>query len=226
MQLPRGTFLEIRKNISIESIIAEMEQKRFTGTGNIFSGPVTATFVFREGTCILIKFRGKGGDTGWAEMQTALGEVVDVILASLDETQLKLSIEFNPTCKIVKTGTIGASHPGKARKIPGVQSAAFPAAPVQRPKTTIPAPAAPAFRNKIPSSATPSATVVHRREPVNAVPEARTEPESAAVPPVEDDLESNIDALDSMDLDHVTTRIRSDCKNLIKQLQMDHLMER
>ncbi|MFA6332057.1 MAG: hypothetical protein WCX22_03815 [Methanoregula sp.] len=216
MQLPRGTFLEIRKKISIENLIAEMGQKRFTGTGSIFSSPVMATFVFREGTCILIKFRGNGGDAGWTEMQKYTGEVVDIILSSLDEAQLKLAIEFNPLCKIVKAGMISPQHSRRGEKAPAGRT---PAAPARQARSTVPAPAVPATsRNVHPE--VPSATAVHRREPVTAVPAA------AGSPADQEDLESNIDALDSMDLDHVTTRIRSDCKNLIKELQLDYLMER
>ena len=39
-------------------------------------------------------------------------------------------------------------------------------------------------------------------------------------------FEKDIDTFDSMDLDNVTDKIRNDCKTMIKQLHLEHLMER
>jgi hypothetical protein len=39
-------------------------------------------------------------------------------------------------------------------------------------------------------------------------------------------FEKDIDTFDTMDLDNVTDKIRNDCKTMIKQLHLDHLMER
>lgn len=39
-------------------------------------------------------------------------------------------------------------------------------------------------------------------------------------------FENDLDTFDSMDIDNVTDKIRTDCKTMIKQLHLDHLMER
>jgi hypothetical protein len=39
-------------------------------------------------------------------------------------------------------------------------------------------------------------------------------------------FEKDIDTFDTMDLDNVTDKIRNDCKTMIKQLHLEHLMER
>jgi hypothetical protein len=39
-------------------------------------------------------------------------------------------------------------------------------------------------------------------------------------------FENDIDTFDTMDLDNVTDKIRNDCKTMIKQLHLEHLMER
>jgi hypothetical protein len=39
-------------------------------------------------------------------------------------------------------------------------------------------------------------------------------------------FETDLDTFDSMDFDNVTDKIRTDCKTMIKQLHLDHLMER
>jgi len=39
-------------------------------------------------------------------------------------------------------------------------------------------------------------------------------------------FENDLDTFDTMDFDNVTDKIRTDCKTMIKQLHLDHLMER
>ncbi|MDD1690660.1 MAG: hypothetical protein LUQ66_08375 [Methanoregula sp.] len=201
MQLPRGTFREIRKKATIGGVLSELEQTRFTGTCSIFAGPATGTFVFREGACILAKFRGEPGDAGWNEMKKSEGEPFDVILSTLDETQVKLSLEFNPACRIVKGEKAPVAHPA--------------ASPV--------APASPAPKRPVITAVSPVPAIRHKALTSPAAPRVVAEP-----PPVtgEETIESDLDALDTMDLDHVTARIRSDCKTLVKQLNLEHLMER
>jgi hypothetical protein len=43
---------------------------------------------------------------------------------------------------------------------------------------------------------------------------------------VSSSFEKDIDTFDTMDLDNVTDKIRNDCKTMIKQLHLEHLMER
>ena len=39
-------------------------------------------------------------------------------------------------------------------------------------------------------------------------------------------FEKDLDSFDAMDIDNVTDKIRTDCKTMIKQLHLDHLMDR
>ena len=39
-------------------------------------------------------------------------------------------------------------------------------------------------------------------------------------------FEDDLATFENMDLDSVTDKIRTDCKSMIKQLHLDHLMER
>ena len=213
MQLPRGTFREIRKKVKIGSLLSELGQTRFTGSCSIFSGPATGTFVFREGICILTKFRGEHGNAGWDEMQKYTGEAVDVILATLDEPQIRLSFEFNAASKMKLPGTTIPHHRdgaagGREREIPAVHHPASPLAPAGTP---------------------PNRTVTRRTSP-HAAATLPTKPavweeENESHHPDPDSVESGFDALDDMDLEHVTSRIRSDCRTLLKELQLEHLME-
>ncbi|HEX3001680.1 MAG TPA: hypothetical protein VHN82_04845 [Methanoregula sp.] len=229
MQLPRGTFREIRKKVFLQDLLLELRETRFTGTCGLVSGPATGSFVFRDGACILARFRGETGDAGWKAMMQSAFEPVDVILASFDEAQVKLSLEFNPSCRLTGNGLITGTPlyqetPGRTENLHAPPTTVTPAsAPVKpsRRRTIIitgPEPAIPSDR-KIRDQAAPRN---------GEAPREKTTAARQSVPPPDgknDELENDIDALDTMDLEHVTSRIRSDCKNLVKQLQLDHLLE-
>jgi hypothetical protein len=267
MQLPRGTFREIKKNETVESILLELERTKFSGICSISSGSNMGTLVFKGGKCILVKFLGKQGDAGWDELQKILGDEVDAALSSLDEAQVQLSLEFNKACRILKGGKIGQSQqapaplprhehheavshetakkPAAALHFPGLSSpagaapkpAAAPAAPLPRP--TPPPKVPPVPGNKplpVPARSPASESVP---APASQIPLSSRMPAPRAEPPRDlpdedktapgqgnSSFDSDIDTFDSMDLENVTDKIRNDCKTMIKQLHLEHLMER
>lgn len=227
MQLPRGTFREIRKKIVLQDLLFELERTRFSGTCGIVAGPATGSFVFQNGACILARFHGHAGDEGMGELQQSAREAVDVIISTLDETQIKLAIEFNPGCRVLTSPPYAPRDspvpgPEPVRNIPATRPASPPLRPAGRPgrrvliRTDIPVPEKPAG---------PELTVPCLP---SHLPEEKPSPEKTMAPADNEaeDFENDIDALDSMDLDRVTSRIRSDCKNLVRHLELDHLIER
>ena len=104
MQLPRGTFREIRKSVAVESLLNALDGEKFSGIANISSPSLTGTLVFKAGKCILVKIRNSRGDTGWDEIQKAGNEEVDAALSLLDDAQIGLALEFNKPCRILKSG--------------------------------------------------------------------------------------------------------------------------
>jgi len=227
MQLPRGTFREIRKKVVLQDLLFELERTRFSGTCGIVAGPATGSFVFQNGACILARFHGHAGSAGIREMQQSAQETVDVIISTLDDTQIKLAIEFNPGCRLLTSpphvpeeSAVPGSVP--ARNTPVTRPASPPLSPAVRPgrrvliKTEVSVPKKHAEPELIVS-----------RSPAH-IPEEKPAPEKIMAPADNEteDFESDIDALDSMDLDLVTSRIRSDCKNLVRHLELDHLIER
>jgi len=95
MQLPRGTFREIKRAMAIESLLRDLEGEKFSGMANISSQSLTGTLVFKAGKCILIKFLSSRGDAAWDELQKARSEEVDAALALLGDAQIELALEFN-----------------------------------------------------------------------------------------------------------------------------------
>jgi len=247
MQLPRGTFREIRKNVAIESLLHDLETERFSGVANISSQSSTGTFVFKTGKCILVKIQNSRGDAGWDEIMNAGNIEVDAALSLLGDAQIDLALEFNKPCRILKATKIVPSQ-ASARTAPTVshehprtamaQKAATPAAPMKpqiKPAAAapahphVPAPQAPAHTPP-PHPFSKAAAPVPPSPPISALRhEEEKRPAEEETPGNEREstsFETDLDTFDTMDFDNVTDKIRSDCKTMIKQLHLDHLMER
>jgi len=250
MQLPRGTFREIRKNVAIESLLHELEGERFSGVANISSQSRTGTLVFKVGKCILVKVQNSRGDAGWDEIVQAGNVEVDAALSLLGDAQIDLALEFNKACRILKTGKEVPAQPSH-RPTPSAspehtrtamaQKAATPVAPlkplvkpapthhrVPAPQTAAPAPAhtppqhPPLFSKTsamVPPSPPMPAPVHEDRKKHEAEEPSGNDHEASS-------FENDLDTFDTMDFENVTDKIRTDCKTMIKQLHLDHLMER
>jgi hypothetical protein len=251
MQLPRGTFREIKKAVAIESLLRDLEGEKFTGIANISSQSLTGTLVFNAGKCILIKFLTSRGDTAWDELQKSRSKDVDAALALLGDAQIELALEFNKQFKIQMQGThatvrapLRTPAPSATREPPRpvqAQKPAAPNAPLKSPVKSAPA------RHHIPASqAAPHAPAQSLPPRLPPFPKAMTpippspltqvlrqdgkeKHEAGEAPETARDttsFETDLDTFDSMDFDNVTDKIRTDCKTMIKQLHLDHLMER
>jgi hypothetical protein len=246
MQLPRGTFREIRKSVAIESLLRELDGEKFSGIANISSQTMTGTLVFKTGKCILVKIQNCRGDAGWDELQKAGSEEVDAALSLLGDAQIELALEFNKQCRVLKGGKQApVSHrpapPAAPQRAVPAQKPAVPVAPL-KPQVK-PAPT----RHQVPAPPVVSQAPVHAPPP-HPPPFSKTAapaPPSPQMPAPRheeerkretDDLsgkeqdtssfENDLDTFDTMDFDNVTDKIRTDCKTMIKQLHLDHLMER
>jgi hypothetical protein len=243
MQLPRGTFREIRKNVVIDSLLHELDGEKFSGVANISSQSLTGTLVFKEGKCILVKVSNSRGDAGLEELLKAANEEVDAALSLLGDAQIELALEFNKTCRILKSGKhvpAQAPHrpaPSASHEPPRTAQVQRPAAPMKPPVKPAPSrhvpapPAAPQAPAHAPpphpplfsKAATPVPPMPALRHDEAKKPEAD---EPAGTDHDASSFETDLDTFDSMDFDNVTDKIRTDCKTMIKQLHLDHLMER
>jgi len=262
MQLPRGTFREIKKNELVSSILEEFMRTKFSGICSISSVTVNGTLVFKSGTCILAKIQNKSGDGALEELLKMSDHEIDAALSSLDEAQIQLALEFNKPCRIIKAGkTAPAAKPLQHKPAhtvnpePAAKSYPIPhtaTAPVKpdvifqkpphgasqnlRPSSSFTSPPAPVKKVIPPPQARtlptpqPAAKVqpspqipVHHPSPVHKT-EKPAEIEEPAQGP--SNFENDIDTFDALDLDSVTDKIRNDCKTMIKQLHLEHLMER
>lgn len=263
MQLPRGTFREIKKAQLISSLLDDLEHEKFSGICSISSDSVSGTLVFKSGKCILAKILKKTGDEAWDELRNIRDNPVDAALSTLDEAQIQLALEFNKQSRVMKVGknpppiisiiqkmadtqdhkqtekpTAGrvpspslrhgssftapptprtinpAAPPSKVQAFASLRPA-VPATPSDQPMAQAPTglkPAAPAY----PLSHIPVPQQQERKK--NAEPEETPQDSTS--------FENDIETLDTLDLDNVTDKIRNECKTMIKQLELEHLMER
>ena len=111
MQLPRGTFREIKKKTKFGGLFEELQQTRFSGICTISFGKVNGIIVFKSGKRILAEYENFIGDSAWDELQKIVEENVDVALSTLDAAQIDLSLEFNKSCRILRVGKAEHPHP-------------------------------------------------------------------------------------------------------------------
>src|SRR5512136_2346810 len=109
MQLPRGTFREIKKKTKFGGLFEELQQTRFSGICTISFGKGNGIVVFKSGKRILAEYENSIGDAAWGELLKIVEETVDVALSTLDAAQIELSLEFNKSYRILNVAK--ADHP-------------------------------------------------------------------------------------------------------------------
>ncbi|MEN6443692.1 MAG: hypothetical protein WC391_01485 [Methanoregula sp.] len=247
MQLPRGTFREIKKGQKLGDLLEELGRSRFSGICSISFDESISTLVMKSGKCILAKYAHFAGDAAYDELGQMPDQDVDAALSTLDEAQLQLALEFNKAARIIKTGKAAPVHQKPAEPAPHIvhQTVEKVPAPVHTARVA-PVHATPGEHsrpvvNQSVPDPTPSAirpgdlkparhqagfasetVTVHPKEPPKAIPEE----EEDKVKPETSSFEKDIDTFDTMDISSVTDKIRNDCRTMVKQLHLDHLMER
>jgi hypothetical protein len=256
MQLPRGTFREIKKKTKFGGLLEDLQQTRFTGICAFSSGTANGIIVFKSGRRILAEFQNIIGDAAWDELQKIVEETVGAALSTLDEAQVQLSLEFNQPCRTVKAGKAEHSPPPTT---PSTQPQPVKKSPLTRPKPAEDVPVKNYLKPGIPEWAAQNPSVpvenLHPPEPskktVTIHPATTAHKPSAAIPrqpqdttqkPIEKEIlkddtshqaditssnfDKDIDTFETMDVEAITNKIRSECKTIIKQLQLEHLTER
>jgi len=236
--------------VAIENLLHELDGERFSGVANVSSPTLSGTLVFKTGKCILVKVANSRGDAGGDEIPIVLDEEVDAALSMLGNAQVELALEFNKPCRVLKSGK-QAPAPASHRPVPAASPEYTRSAMAQKAESPV-APQKPPIK-PVPSHYHASVPQTAPQTPVHAPPtQPHLFPKAAApVPPSppmtslrhesgkkigadespEKDqetssFETDLDTFDTMDFDNVTDKIRTDCKTMIKQLHLDHLMER
>jgi hypothetical protein len=254
MQLPRGTFLSIKRSIKVGDLLAELQDMKFTGICSISYGLFIGTIVFKSGRRILAQYKDIVGDAAGNELQKINGEKVDASLSTLNEAQIQLSLEFNETCLIEKgvkadpasRAEIPAPHQhtmnkpllntpkqaqtviGKNHQTPRIPEAATANKPLK---------IEPVRASELPKIISDTHLKKAAQKPFAAVQQKSTvipekseekKPEDTVVLQTDAEFssfEKDIETFETMDVNTITNKIRGECKTLIKQLHLEHLTE-
>ncbi|MDK2975204.1 MAG: hypothetical protein PWP08_1575 [Methanofollis sp.] len=111
MEIPRGTFSSIRRDILLSTVLAEIRETSFSGYATASCGNDPVSLVFSEGACVLAEYGDLQGSAAWQEIQVLGGEKVEIGMYLLTPQQIRLASEFN------KNAAISAvSRPPKSEK--------------------------------------------------------------------------------------------------------------
>jgi hypothetical protein len=255
MQLPRGTFLNIKRHTKVGALLGELHEVKYTGICTISFKTENCSVVFKSGKCILAQFQEMVGEAAWDQLQKILAEYVDAALSTLDEAQIQLSLEFNKNCGISSVRKKNISPP---EKIPEPQSPTVKKTPMNpptkpfiemiknHPKPVIPDTASfnksginekfrPLELPKIISdaqfrrAAQQQSGSIPQKSPIYS-PSQDGEMKCEDTAPYTKDtdpssFETDINTFETMDVESITNKIRCECETLIKQLQLEHLTD-
>jgi hypothetical protein len=225
MQLPRGKFRSIKKGVPLGEILNEMATSGFSGICSFSSNTVNGTMVFKGGEIILAKVQAQYGDPAIEEARSMGDQVIDAVLSDLDGTQMQLALDFNKQAYVLKGGIWQVGSPQKETSRPVQGDLKKPApdhrtVPKEKDFTTTPA---------IAHADAPVPAELHKKAKADTSADASTQTRQEQPPPQGPQLtsaEKEFETFDSMDLEDVTRKIRRDSKIILKQLELDHLMEK
>jgi hypothetical protein len=100
MELPRGKFRALKKNTYLNIFLHALQITAFTGFCRINLGGNASFLVFERGRIILAEHDGHAGDAALDQVCSHIYNQADVLLNDLDDCQISLALEFNPSWKV------------------------------------------------------------------------------------------------------------------------------
>ncbi|MDD1710076.1 MAG: hypothetical protein LUQ37_04105 [Methanoregulaceae archaeon] len=212
MQLPRGTFRTIKRGGNLPALIQELKNYRFTGYCQSLHENEMILFVFDKGYIRLAEAGSLRGDEALEKITDTSCRTFDILLHDLTPSQLNLAIEFNSSFETrLKSKTQQRLRP--ERDTEGIE----PAAAIH----------GESFDKSIPAGEgreTPLTFSLEKEARVQLSEKSRKNHEIPIVP--QDDLFAHdLDVLDSMDVEGMTTKFRISCLQIMERLDLDHLID-
>jgi len=251
MQLPRGTFHSMKKGMKLGVILDSLKEEAFSGSCSLICENHTISLVLESGNIVLASVDSSCGDAAIAMMTEIQDCIAAASLSDLTPAQMKLTLEFNTESRVRQRKTPvrktpDATHDAPLRvreeKTPGIAregrmgTDVHPAtSPSTAPGSRSPARIVPRTSSNEEKPVTPQSPSADQKPPVQqSTPEARrpsAKPKGMTAETAgqegEDYIVMNreLDALDSMDLDSMSDKIRANCRSMIEKLHLEHLME-
>jgi len=240
MQLPRGSFRSLERGERLDNLLKKLESDQFSGVCSIVCKGHSIEIVTEKGRVLLASCDSLSGDDALAFIGTLLEEPFDASVSDLTSAQIKLSQEFNEICIVRhpfarRKGSadkkISAPQPRKEGSIQPVDRNA-PRNQEERVRTIVSPP--------LPENQKDRGDARDQQEKVSGdvlqksaakSPETLFEPscqtEGEAINPSDtgyslDDMD--LKALDALDLDVMTRKIRDNCKIMVERLHLGYLV--
>jgi hypothetical protein len=213
MQLPRGSFHSIKRGILLDTLLDEMEKSGFSGYCTISYDAISCTLVLHSGNYVLAEYGKTEGDAAWLKIHDLLTKKVDAALTDLSDAQLKLCMEFNAPAELRKpVKRVRHEQPVKSA-LPHVRSEALAGQESRHARTGERSGKSSGTVVK-PGTKAATATQESIRNPLPA------ESEEAEI------FNREIGALDDLDLDEMTKKIRENCVVTVEKLHLEHLIQK
>lgn len=102
MELPRGKFRALKRDIGLLFLIRDLKKDAFTGYCKIQYVERRMVLVFGKGTVLLASCDNLAGDQALDKIWSNKYSWVDAMLHDLDDAQLQLALEFNPSYRVTE----------------------------------------------------------------------------------------------------------------------------
>ncbi|MCQ8893669.1 MAG: hypothetical protein NQU46_03420 [Methanolinea sp.] len=239
MQLPRGTFRSMLFGKKVGDILDNLAKERFSGVCSLVCNGHTIEIVLDRGRIVLAGCDTSGGDEVLKMLVGLLSFSADAQLSDLTPVQLKLTWEFNHSCRVtnldlLKQQTTPSSptpSPTPEEKPPFVEEDRAR----EGRKRNMESNGLPEQRILTPHSGTmPDIQPTVQSEPVPAIPARGLNAGTGGIPRHDDDdfqgtegyvlMDQDLKALDAMDVESMSRKIRENCRLMIERLHLDYLI--
>lgn len=230
MQIPRGTFRSLKKAVRLGALIGEMEKEKFSGSCSILTRGHSIDLVLREGRILLARCDAFKGEAAWDLVLSMQDDEVDASLSDLSIAQIDLTMEFNSDSRVqmkrVKPGVKPSPpfrednpalqekpHPGASHKTVAGREG-IPPTPVSKTGRKDPVPPETAPETGMGSGTGPKHQASGEQGPGSAS---------------NDDLavfNRDLEALDSMDLESMSEKMRTNYRSMMEKLHLEHLIKK
>ncbi|HOT03325.1 MAG TPA: hypothetical protein PK069_04015 [Methanolinea sp.] len=222
MQLPRGTFHSMKKGVELGSILEDLKKEHFSGTCSLVCGNQSFDLVYQEGLIMLASGEATCGDAAMGVIEKQRNVIADALLSALTPAQMKLTLEFNAGCRVQRRSqaaqiTPPAPSPG-GQMSPGagetphtiIKPEIIQENVKKTPEIRVPV-------QESPAATTPSAPA--RKNDAKSVDIFAPDGDEYTM------VDRDLQALDAMDLDTMSQKIRINCKQMIEKLHLEYLID-
>jgi len=216
-------------------ILEKLGSDQFSGVCSLAYQDRTIEIVLEKGRIFLASVDALSGDDAMEVITGLLDQPVDAAISDLTPVQLRLSREFNEDCIVHLRSSMGKGSPprppGRREKVPEIERLpANPLEPSVRPAVHSSSPEDPLARKG--ESLNPGEPCIESflskdTKTLETNIEGMESPDDQDLTSMEGRynlMDRDLAALDSMDLDTMTRKIRENCKSMVERLQLGYLV--